>query len=204
MKTLTAICTAIILTHSATGRELAADEAAALEKRFLSAQKNTRTLQADFKQIITAPGLRDSAASTGRLLYQAPDNLLVTYTEPAGDYLLLRGDKFTSLRAGKSTTRDAADPSARALTALRDILRGAPPGSVMARSVTQSGGKYIVTLTPAVPGLNQPQRIENLLETSTLQLQSMTITLPRGATMQFIFSRIRRNAALDPKAFDLP
>jgi outer membrane lipoprotein-sorting protein len=204
MKKLTAICTTILLTHAAAGRELAADEAAALEKRFLSAQQNTRTLQADFKQIITAPGLRDAAASTGRLLYLAPDSLLVTYTDPAGDYLLLRGNKFTSQRAGKSTIRDASDPSARALTALRDLLRGAPAGNVMTRSVTQSGNKYLVTLTPSVPGLNQPERIENLLEVSSLQLQSMTITLPRGATMQFIFSRIRRNTGLDPKAFDLP
>jgi outer membrane lipoprotein-sorting protein len=204
MKKLATILSAILLTHHATARELAADEAAALEKRFLSAQQKTRTLQADFRQIITTPGLRDPAASAGRLLYLAPDNLLVTYTDPAGDYLLLRGNKFIFRRAGKSTVRDASDPSARALAALRDILRGTPAGSVMARSVTQSGNKYIVTLTPSAPGSNEPERIENLLESSTLQLHSMTITLPRGTNLQFIFSGIRRNAVLDPQAFDLP
>ena len=204
MRTFAAILLAGILTHTATARELPSNEAASLEKLFMSSQKNTRTLQADFRQTIAAPGLRDPATSEGRLFYRAPDDLLVNYTNPLGDYLLLRGETFTSFRSGNLTTRDASHPSARALTALRDVLRGTPPDGPMVRYVTQSGGKYTVTLAPEVAGSNQPERIENVLDASNLQLQSMTITLPGGATMQFQFLRLRRNAAINAKVFDLP
>ncbi len=204
MKTFAAILLFGILGYAALAKELPATEAAALEKRFMSVQKNTRTLQADFTQIITAPGLRDAAASEGRLIYRAPDDLLVTYTKPAGDYLLLRGETFISLRAGNMTTRNASHSSARALAALRDVLRGTPPDNPMKRTVSLENGKYTVTLVPSVAGTNQPERIENMLEASDLQLQSMTITLPRGTAMQFQFTRIRRNTAVDPRAFDIP
>lgn len=204
MKTFAVILLLEILVHAATARELPENEAAALEQRFLSAQRNTRTLRADFRQIVTAPGLRDAAVSEGRLLYRAPDDLLVIYTKPAGDYLLLRGETFTSSRAGNLTTRNASHSSARALTALRDVLLGTPPDSPMKRDVSIGSGEYTVTLVPSNAGPNQPERIENVLDASNLQWQSMTITLPRGATMQFQFSLVRRNAAIDTKAFDLP
>ena len=46
-----------------------------LEDRFLENQKSLQTLQADFRQTITSPGLKQPVVSEGRFYYQSPDKL---------------------------------------------------------------------------------------------------------------------------------
>ena len=174
--------------------QLSPPEGAALEKRFLTAQKQTRTLEAIFHQTVSAPGLREKVSSEGNITYAAPDDLGIAYTNPPGDSLELRGKKFTTVRAGrKPVTRGDDPPSSRALVTLRGILRGIPPAYPMTRTVWRQNGEYVVVLTPVHPSATQPKQIKNVINAQSLQLLSMSITLPRGATIEFNFSQIRRN-----------
>ncbi len=193
------------LTANALAGALSPDEAAALEKRFFAAQSETRTLQADFTQRVSAPGLPAAVVSRGQLFYRAPDQLRVAYTDPAGELMQLDGSEFTSVRSGRApVTRRDDHPSARALAALRDVLRGHRPPGKMNISVTRRGGDYVVVLTPRTPGRFQPEQIENIIDARTLQLRSLSLTLPRGTVMRFEFTRLRPDRRLPNGAFHLP
>jgi outer membrane lipoprotein-sorting protein len=185
--------------------DLSSTEAAALERRFFAAQRETRTLEADFTQSVTAPGLPAPAISRGQLLYCAPDQLRIAYTDPSGELMQLDGADFTAVRNGRPpVVRPDNHPSARALVALRDILRGRRPPGEMDVSVTQRGHNYVVVLTPRTTGRFQPERIENVIDGRSLQLRSLSLTLPRGTLMRFEFTRLRPDRPLTDSAFTLP
>jgi outer membrane lipoprotein-sorting protein len=202
MKPRTTLLSLIAMTTAAVASDLSPKEANAVEKRFFATQQKTRTLEAAFTQTISAPGLRSPVLSRGQLFYRAPDDLRIAYTEPVGDLLQLDKARFTTIRAGQSPVLRPPDhPSARALSALRDILRGQRPPGDMHATVNRRGTDYIVVLRPATTGAFQPEQIENTIEAKTLQLRSMSITLPRGTVMKFDFSPRRRNQPLPSDAF---
>ena len=205
MNSRNAIILLAALATNAFGAELSSGEAAALEKRFFAARQETRNLEADFTQIVSAPGLPAPAVSRGRLFYRAPDDLRIAYTQPAGELLQLDATYFTSIRSGQApAVRPADHSSARAIAALRDILRGQRPPGEMQVTVTRQGRDYLVVLTPLAPGRFQPERIENIIEARTMNLRSMSLTLPRGTVMRFEFTGIHQNRPLPDQAFALP
>jgi outer membrane lipoprotein-sorting protein len=175
-----------------------------LEARFLASQKNLQSLQADFRQTITSPGLKQPVVSEGRFYYLAPDKLRIDYTRPEGDYFLLNGDHFESRRRGKSPVVVPRDhPSARALSSLRDVLRGTPPTGDFQKQVDRQDGVIRVVLTPATASPSMPKKIENRVDPNSLALLGMNITTPNGAGMEFLLENPRRNQTLDPAVFSL-
>ena len=192
---------------SATGlaRDLAPSDAVLLEKRFFGTQQKTRTLEAAFTQTISAPGLASPTISRGQLFYRGPDDLRISYQVPPEELMQLDAATFTTIRTGRAPlARPAGHPSARALGALRDILRGNRPPGDMQVSVTLQAGNYLVVLVPSTLSDFQPERIENTIDADTMQLRSMSLTLPRGTVMRFDFSAIRRNHVLPAATFRLP
>jgi outer membrane lipoprotein-sorting protein len=173
-----------------------------LEARFLANQKNLESLQADFRQTITSPGMRQPVVSEGRFYYQAPNQLRIDYSRPAGDYFWLNGDRFEARRRGKPpAVLDASHPSARALVALREVLRGTPPAGEFQKQIERKDGEFLVILTPLAPSPTLPRKIENRVDAKSLALLGMTITMPQGATMEFALENPLRNKPLDPAVF---
>jgi outer membrane lipoprotein-sorting protein len=72
------------------------------------------------------------------------------------------------------------------------------------RTVRREGGDYVVTLKPETRSRDVPEKIENRIDAGTLALKSMTVTLPRGTSMEFSFSQPERNAKVDAKLFEQP
>lgn len=178
----------------------AADED--LEARFLASHKDLKTLQADFRQTIISPGMRQPVVSEGRFYYQAPDKLRIDYAQPAGDYFLLNGDHFEIRRRGKPPSiRNAGHPSARALVALREVLNGTPPAGEFQKQVERRDGAFVVVLTPLMPSATLPRKIENRVDTKTFALLGMIITMSQGTSMEFVLENPRRNQPLDPDIF---
>jgi len=172
------VCLALTLLISATafGEDL--------EARFLASHKNLESLQADFRQTITSPGLRQPVVSEGRFYYQAPDKLRIDYSRPAGDYFLLNNHS-----------------SARALVALRGVLQGTPPAGEFQKQVECEDGVFRVILTPLAPSPTLPRKIENRVDAKSLALLAMTITMSQGAALEFVFENPRRNQPVEPGIF---
>ena len=146
--------------------------------------------------------MRQPVVSEGRFYYQAPNQLRIDYSRPAGDYFWLNGDRFENRRRGKPPAAfDASHPSARALVALREVLRGTPPAGEFQKQIKRKDGEFLVILTPLTPSPTLPRKIENRVDAKSLALLGMTITLPQGAVMEFVFEKLRRNQPLDPAIF---
>jgi outer membrane lipoprotein-sorting protein len=189
------------IAHSA---ELSTREADALERRFFAAQAGTATLEANFLQTISAPGLQKPVSSAGRMFFRSPEALRIEYTDPAGDWMQLGGGNYTVVRSNRQpVSRPEDHPSARVLAALREILRGRQPAEEMRRSISREGEVYRVTLEPLRESANQPARIDIEAAVEGLELRSLLVALPRGASMRFDFSGWRRNHPLPANAFGL-
>ena len=185
-------------------QELSASDAAALEKRFLQAQRGTRTMEVAFRQTFFSKGLRNPVASEGFFYFRAPDELVVQYSRPAGDFYHLKGEGMQSSRRGKRSGWVGVDtPSARPLASLRDMLggRSVRDAGLFERTVTREGDAYVVLIKPRVPAPDMPASIENQIEASTMSLRSMKITLPSGSGLLFEFSGFRQNGKLDEAVF---
>lgn len=189
-----------LLPFTLQAKDLSPDEARGLEQRFIKTQKATRTLRTDFEQVIRMPGMREPVVSKGEFFYRAPDELRVTFTEPAGDSLLLRSETLEISRGGKTPAKKpASDRAARALVALRNVLRGLPESAEnqMNHQIAREGDEFIVTITPAVRSPQMPEKIENRVAADSLLLRAMTITLPQGIFLEYRFSNPRRDAPAD-------
>ncbi|MGH8545626.1 MAG: LolA family protein, partial [Gammaproteobacteria bacterium] len=73
---------------------LSAERASALRAQFQTRQRETLTWSATIVQTLTLPGVRDPVVSTGTLAYRAPDRLRLDYTKPAGEFVLVLGDRL--------------------------------------------------------------------------------------------------------------
>jgi len=187
------------------GEELPSTQADALERRFFATQSGINTLEADFIQTITAPGLGRAATSKGQVFFRSPELLRIQYSDPAGEWMQLDEQNFTAVRSNRQPeTRPSDHPSARVLAALREILRGKKPAENMNRRVYVEGNIYRVMLVPEQDAPNQPSRIEIEADVVGFKLRSMVVSLPRGATMRFDFSSVRRNHRLPANVFTVP
>lgn len=187
------------------GEEVPTTRADALERRFFAAQSGINTLEADFIQTISAPGLPRPAKSKGQVFFRSPELLRIQYSDPAGEWMQLDKETFTVVRSNRQPeTRPSDHPSARVLAALREILRGKKPAENMNRRVYVEGDIYRVILVPEQDAPNQPSRIEIEADVEGFKLRSLIVTLPRGATMRFDFSSVRRNHRLPADLFIAP
>lgn len=187
-------------------KDLSPDEMQHLERRFSEVQKSTRTLRADFKQEIRMPGMRRPVVSKGEFLYRAPDDLRVTFTEPPGDYLLLHGETLEMSRGGKPPVKKSStDRAAKALVALRQVLRGSPEeaDAGMNHKIRREDGQYIITITPTSRSPQLPEKIENRVDADSLILRNMAITLPRGIHLEYRLAHPRRDVPIAPGTFEM-
>jgi outer membrane lipoprotein-sorting protein len=195
----------LLLSSSALAGQISPAQAEKLEHDFFQQQKNTRSLSAVFKQTVTAPGLASSAVSQGHLYFHAPDTLRVAFDEPAGEVQQLDARLLTTLRPDTAPQkRPANHPSAAALAALRQILRGEQPAVSMNSVVYREQNKYLVELKPQQPSTRQPQKITLVIDARSLLLESFSIVLPRGMQMDFRLSQVKRNSPLPKNIFQLP
>lgn len=188
------------------GTDLSPEEDAKLSRQFVESQRALRTFRADFEQSVSLLGLRNPSVSRGTFLYRAPDDVRIDYSKPAGDFFLLSGDDFHVVKNGKPPRAyPATDKSARVLVALRKVMGGRTEGgSEMVRRVRREGNEYVITLKPKVPERGLPEKIENRLDTVSLSLRKMTVTLPQGTSMELTFSEPERNVTIDSELFTKP
>lgn len=190
----------------ARGNELAPSEDAALSRKFIESQRSLRTFRAAFEQTVSLLGLRNPSVSKGTFFYRAPDDVRIDYSQPAGEFFLLLGENFYVARDGMPPRSfPSSDRSARVLVALRKVMGGrTDAGAGMTRKVRREGDEFVITLTPDTPSRDVPEKIENRVDAASLVLKKMTVTLPRGTSMEFSFTEPERNAKIDKSIFAEP
>ncbi|MGH8591583.1 MAG: LolA family protein [Gammaproteobacteria bacterium] len=188
---------------------LSAERASALRAQFQTRQRETLTWSATIVQTLTLPGVRDPVVSQGTLAYRAPDRLRLDYTRPAGEFVLVLGDRLfiqkTGARLAEKSLRE--DSAGKPFLSLLGLLRGQPAEEKTdyTPEVTREGDRYAVVLTRnAGASSRMPARIANRIAADTLEVREVVVDLPSGGVLSYRFDAITRNAPLDPGRFAAP
>ena len=186
---------------------LSTEDASALRARFQTRQRETLTWPAAFVQTLAVPGLRDPVVSQGTLAYRAPDRLRLDFTKPAGELVLVLGDRLfiqkTGARLAEKSLRE--DSAGKPFLSLLGLLRGQPAEeeSDYTQEVRREGDHYVVVLTRNADASTQmPARIANRIAADTLR--EVVVDLPSGGVLSYRFDAITRNAPLDAARFAAP
>ena len=184
-------------------------KAKALRARFETRQRDTQSWTAAFTQTLTMPGLRASVASEGTLTFRAPDALRIEFTKPAGELVLILGDRFFLRKPGKPAVEKSLsrDNAGKPFQALMSLFQGRPPEneSQFEPRVTNEDDRYIITLTkkPEATG-KLPKRIATIISETTLDVREVFVELPVGGSLRYEFNNAARNRAVEAKLFAVP
>ncbi|MDL2221409.1 outer membrane lipoprotein carrier protein LolA [Parabacteroides sp. OttesenSCG-928-N08] len=96
-----------------------------------------QTIVSQFKQVKHIPMFGDDVVSSGDFYYRKPEELALKFTDPAGDLMLLNGDKFVMVASGKR--RETTATSNQLMGGMKLILSACLQGNAV-----QMGAKKIV------------------------------------------------------------
>ena len=187
---------------------LSSAKAKALRTRFEARQRETRSWTAAFTQTLTMRGLREPVASEGTLTFRGPDALRIDFTKPAGELVLVLGDRLFLRKPGKRLVEKSlsGDNAGRPFQALMSLFQGRPPENedLFEPLVTQEGDRYVITLTRKAEAARLPKRITNIVSEVTLDVREVLVELPNGGSLNYTFRDAVRNRPVDARLFDPP
>lgn len=190
-----------------------------LIQRMEAAQRDLRSLTADFVQTSRVKLFKQEMRSTGRLLYEraAQTRLRWEYLQPDPSTMLMVGDKAT-LRMGNLPPQvfdTARDPNLRAIFVQLRLWLGAgsfsdaSPGSGSAADydmrVGGAPGRPALVLVPKAGTVlgKTFARVELHLDGRSWQLNRLLLVEQSGDEKEIIFSRVQRNVPIPASIFNL-
>lgn len=179
------------------------------ESGFSAVQKSTRTFQATLRQTLSLQGT-PPIISTGTIYFQAPDRLLLRFSQPAGEWLLINGTQMAIQKKGRPLQKeDSATPITRHSHAA-NLLDFFSSGSErwykdFDVTLTREDDHLLVHLKPWRTPTSTSQGVDRIV--TTLQLPSyevLKIEVTVGSnTIAYQFSNVRRNISLATDLFTL-
>lgn len=190
-----------------------------LIQRMEAAQRELRSLTADFVQTSRVKLFKQEMRSTGRLSYEraAQTRLRWEYLQPDPSTMLMVGDKAT-LRMGNLPPQvfdTARDPNLRAIFvqlrlwlgagSFSDSGSGSGPEYDMRVGGDPAHGRPALVLVPKAGTVlgKTFARVELHLDGRSWQLNRLLLVEQSGDEKEIIFSRVQRNVALPASVFNL-
>jgi outer membrane lipoprotein-sorting protein len=191
---------------------VASSDVAHYDQGFSAVQQATHSYRADITQTLHLQGLAHPLTSMGALYYAGPDKLLVRFSQPAGEWMLVNGSQAAIQKAGKPIERRDLATQGRAAShaaSLLDFFHADPTRwhHDFDVSMTRDGDKLFVHLKPWMTPTATSQGVEQIVTTLLLpryDIVGMSITINAGNSVDYQFAHGERNAALDPALFQIP
>jgi outer membrane lipoprotein-sorting protein len=206
-RTIVALALGALGITAASAAPLSPSKAEALRERFEAHQRETRTWSADFTQTLKMPGMRAPVASEGTIFYRAPGDLRIDFSKPAGEFVLIRGDRLFIQKPGKRLAEKSMNDNAgRPFLSLIGMLRGRPTENEeqFEQEVSDEGKSYVIVLTKKEDASKRlPSRITNVV-TESLNIREVLVELPNGGSLAYSFRDVSRNKPVPAAAFTLP
>ena len=188
-----------------------ASEATRYAQAFNAIQQQTRTFRADLRQVLQLQGVSKPIVSLGTIYYRAPRQMLLRFSQPAGEWMLINGSHLEVKKQGQPIQdRDLADtrmPSHAA--SLLDFFHSDAShwNKDFQVTMSRSGDLLQVHLKPYLTPTAPAQGVEEII--TTLQLPDYIIAgidlqIDSSNRMEYQFTHAERNVSLDPKLFELP
>ena len=170
------------------------DQAAVLRTDFQKHWQQTKLLAVPFTQTVTIPGLRQPIVSTGTLAYRAPEELRMDFTQPAGEFVLVLGDRLYLQKSGKRVAVKSLsqDNAGKPFRSLLGLLRGelTETETQYTAEISRMDRNFRVVLTrkPGASGRG-PERITNTIEAGNFHVREILVELPPGGMIHFAFGK---------------
>ena len=203
---------ALALPLRAEPQSVSAADLARHDAGFAAVQHGTRTFHADVTQTLHLQGLSQPLASMGTLDYADPDRLLIRFSKPAGEWMLVNGSQTAIQKAGKPLeTHDlsAQDRSASHAASLLDFFHADPVRwhKDFDVSMTRDGDALTVHLKPWMTPTASSQGVEEVRTTLRLphyDIVEMVVQFNGNNSVDYVFAHGLRNVAIDPSLFKVP
>ncbi len=189
-----------------------AGEAANYARGFSAIQASTRTFQADVRQTLQLEGVAKPILSFATLFYSAPRQMLLRFTQPAGEWMLIQGTQLAVKKQGRPLQVSDLSAPGKApshAASLLDFFHSDASHWNKDFQVTmfRDGSSLIVHLKPYLTPTAPAQGVEEIVTTLELPgylLAGIELHINAANRMTYEFSHVQRNVALDPALFHLP
>lgn len=178
----------------------------------LSTAKTMTTLKSDFVQTKHISGMTKDIESSGEFCFKKDDKLSLEYKKPMVSQIVMNGSKLKMVSGGRATVMDAnANP---AIANLKNMMSSCLSGQLPTNSedikldLYENDTQYLVYVTPKA-GSNLAKRADHMEVVVTKADYTIVsfkmVEKPKGNKgsdyMQFTFSNMKRNTAIDDAVF---
>lgn len=206
MKRIIAVIATVLI---AAGVSLSAQNNAILQKIEKAGAAFT-TIEATFTQTRTIKASGNTTVSKGNLSVNAPSQLAMMYSQPAGEMLIINGDMIHMNRGGKATTYDSAKISS--MKTLRNTLMDCITGKTSkvaadndaSMTVSDTKDGYLVTIKANNASPRGYSSISLLYRKSDCVVTKMILDEFSGIRTVYDMAGIKLGTKVDSSKFNIP
>lgn len=153
----------------------------------LSLHQPNETRSFAFVETRVMPKMNKTTVSEGTMVFEAPENLRMDYSQPQGDYTLIEKDKFDVFKGGKLQKLNVKDPKQK-MAVYRATLLACLGGDVEKAAALNNakaeckavGNTYVCTLKAENAAPRDIAALELIYDKKNGQLLKMTLTEGNG------------------------
>lgn len=178
----------------------------------LSTAKAMTSMKSDFVQTKHIAGMTKDIESTGEFCFKKDDKLSLEYKKPMASQIVMNGSKIKMVSGGRATIMDGN--SNPAIANLKNMMSSCLSGQLPTNSkdlkldLYENDTQYLVTVTPA-EGSNLAKRTDHMevvvMKADYTIVSFKMVEKPKGNKgsdyMQFTFTNMKRNIAIDDAVF---
>lgn len=174
----------------------------------LSTAKSMTTLRSDFVQTKHISGMTKDIVSSGEFCFKKDDKLSLDYKKPMPSQIIVNGSKIKMVSGGRPTVMDAnSNPViANLKKMMSDCLSGQLPTNSkdIKLDLYENDTQYLVYVTPKVG--SRADHMEVVVAKADYTIVSFKMVDKPKANkesdyMQFTFTNMKRNTAIDDSVF---
>lgn len=190
--------------------EAAPVPAAGLVDKIAAANASVKNIESSFVQTKTLKASGKKIVSEGTLYFANDGRLSMKYSKPAGELLVVNGNKFHMNKGGKSSTFDTSKNQMMGSLAktLTGCIKGRPQqvatdnGAEISEVETAEG--YVVTLTASTGAKRGYSKIVLVYRKSDCVLTKMTMEEVSGIATVYEMKGIKKNTSFPEDVFRVP
>lgn len=190
--------------------EAAPAPAAGLVKKIAAANTSVKNIESGFVQTKTLKASGKKIVSEGTLYFANDGRLSMKYSKPAGELLVVNGNKFHMNKGGKASTFDTSKNQMMGSLAktLTGCIKGCPQqvatdnGAELSEAETAEG--YVVTLTAGAGAKRGYSKIVLVYRKSDCVLTKMTMEEVSGIATVYEMKGIKKNTSFPEDVFRVP
>ncbi len=180
---------------------------AAILDQIQAANATCTSIAAHFTQDKFMPIFEESIRSEGIYHYSKPDKLSMAYTDPAGDLMLINGDDFVMIAAGRRQVTTAKNAKMRDM---RTILSACMEGDMRRMPATEitckeTASQYVVTASLSAGKDNKSNitRVVAHYDKADGSIATLYTEEADGTSNTYTLTGKRLNETIDETIFDM-